>query len=390
MTLNQTNRISVLDALRGFALITIMILHNLEHFDMLTTPTNLPQWMLTLDQVIYKSMFFLFAGKAYSIFALLFGVTFYIQHHNQAKKGNDFRARFAWRLTLLLLFGIINSAIYQGDILTIYALLGFTLIPFAKASNKVIFGCVILLIIQPLEIYHLVQGLLDPQNELANPASWAYFGKMKEYIPDGSVGEVIVGNLSNGKKAVYLWSFENGRFFSITALFLLGFLLGRKKRFVWSKEVRAFWVKTLKIASIVFVPLWLLNFYLPKMISSQPILRPLLVIESSWMNLSFMFILVAGFTILFHETKAQSRLSVFSPVGKMSMSNYIFQSLMGASIYYGFGLGLYDKTGGTYCFFIGITLSIVLIALSTWWARHHKRGPLEQIWHNLTWINKKN
>ncbi|MCL3781321.1 DUF418 domain-containing protein [Prolixibacteraceae bacterium JC049] len=385
----ETKRISVLDAIRGFALIAIMILHNLEHFDMLHTPTDLPQWMLTLDQIIYKGIFFLFAGKAYSIFALMFGVTFYIQYQNQAKKGNDFRVRFAWRMILLLLFGIINSAIYQGDILTIYALLGFMLIPFARLNNRVILGFAVFLLLQPLEIYHLIEGLLHPQKELSNPVSWAYYAKMQEYIPHGSIIEVIKGNLTNGKKAVYLWSYGNGRFFSIVALFLLGYLLAKKQLFIWNDRVKAFWKKALKIAAIVFVPLWILEIYIPDIISSEAILRPLKVIESSWINLAFMFILLSGFMLLFHTTKAQSKLSVFSPVGRMSMSNYILQSFMGASIYYGFGLGLYDSTGATHCFLIGLALSMVLIGLSSWWTKHHKRGPLEQIWHNLTWIKKK-
>ena len=132
----STERIQVVDALRGFAIVAILLLHNLEHFDVWYLPEGFPSWLISLDKGIWDTMFFLFSGKAYGIFAVLFGFTFYIMQHNQAKKGKDFRLRFAWRLLLLLGFGIINSAFYQGDILTIYALLGFTLIPVAKLSNK--------------------------------------------------------------------------------------------------------------------------------------------------------------------------------------------------------------------------------------------------------------
>jgi len=129
-------RLHVVDALRGFAIISIMLLHNIEHFDWYYLPPNLPDWMIHVDKGIWDTLFFLFGGKSYAIFALLFGLTFFIQSNNQKKKGKDFRVRFAWRLVLLCVFGIFNSCFFQGDILFIYAIIGFTLIPVAKWSNS--------------------------------------------------------------------------------------------------------------------------------------------------------------------------------------------------------------------------------------------------------------
>ena len=84
-----------MDALRGFAIVSILLLHNLEHFDYYYFPPNLPEWIKSLDKIIWDSLFFLFSGKSYAIFALLFGLTFFIQSDHQAKKGKDFRGRFA-------------------------------------------------------------------------------------------------------------------------------------------------------------------------------------------------------------------------------------------------------------------------------------------------------
>src|SRR5574344_2173125 len=116
MLINQnSSRLYVVDALRGFAIISIMLIHNLEHFDYYFLPENLSPCMKALDKQVWDVLFFLFAGKSYAIFALLFGLTFFIQSDNQAKKGKDFRGRFAWRLVLLLVFALINSAFYEGD-----------------------------------------------------------------------------------------------------------------------------------------------------------------------------------------------------------------------------------------------------------------------------------
>ena len=120
----SSQRLDVVDCLRGFAIVSIMLLHNIEHFDLYFTPANLPAWMVALDKVIWDSAFFLFGGKSYAIFAMLFGVTFFIQFNNRAQRGEDFRLRFAWRLVLLLMFGLVNSLFYEGDILSIYAVLG--------------------------------------------------------------------------------------------------------------------------------------------------------------------------------------------------------------------------------------------------------------------------
>jgi len=378
-------RLQVVDALRGFAIISIMLLHNIEHFDFYFSPSNLPTWMPALDKGIWDTLFFLFGGKSYAIFALLFGLTFFIQSDNQKEKGKDFRGRFAWRLLLLLGFGIINSAFYEGDILTIYAILGFTLIPVAKLNTKTVFWIAAILMFQPYEWWNVIAGIQHPELQLSEPASWKYFGRAGEYITKNSFVNTIAGNLTNGKTAVVLWSWEMGRIFQNISLFMLGMLAGRRKLFVSSPESTRFWTKTLLISVILFIPLFISKNNIHNWISSIAIHTPLQTIISSWSNFAFMLILVSTFVISFEKLSGRG-LSIFSPYGKMSMSNYIMQSILGSIIYYGFGLGLYKYAGATYCLLIGLGLALIQGLFSTWWMKKHKQGPLESIWHKLTWI----
>ena len=83
-------RIEVVDALRGFAVIAMLLVHSVEHFIYPVYPDveNQAAWLTTLDKSTFTLTFGLFAGKAYAIFALLFGFTFHIQFSNQQKKGN--------------------------------------------------------------------------------------------------------------------------------------------------------------------------------------------------------------------------------------------------------------------------------------------------------------
>lgn len=387
---HNISRIHVIDALRGFAIVSIMLLHNMEHFDYYFIPADLPAWMTTLDKAIWDSFFFLFAGKSYAIFALLFGLTYYIQSKNQESAGRDFRFRFGWRMILLLGFGLINSAFYQGDILSIYAIIGLFLIPVSAMSTRTLAIIAGVAMLQPAEWLHFFMSLNHPVVKLSDPVSWSYFGKMGEYIAGPSFINTVKGNLTNGKTGVFFWNWENGRVFQIYSLFLLGMLAGRLSLFIRTEESQKFWYKSLMISGFLFIPLFLTKTMLPQWIDYESISRPLITIVSSWTNFSFMLVLVSGFVLLFRMERFNQMLQVFSPLGRMSLTNYIMQSIIGSFIYYGFGLGLYKYTGATHSLIIGLGLVILQIYFSKWWFSKYKLGPLESIWHRLTWLRSQN
>ena len=104
-------RVDVADVLRGLAVMGIIILHSIEHFNFYSFPDTVPcEWMKFTDKAIWNGLFFVFSNKAYAIFALLFGFSFYIQDNNQQRRGKDFRLRFIWRMALLFIIGQFNAA----------------------------------------------------------------------------------------------------------------------------------------------------------------------------------------------------------------------------------------------------------------------------------------
>ena len=163
-TLKTTERLGVVDALRGFALLAIVLLHNLEHYNLfLPLDYTLPAWLQTIDKYAWDTMFFLFAGKAYATFSLLFGFSFYIQFHNAEKRGTDFRGRFAWRMCLLFLFAQLHALFYNGDILLLYAVVGFALIPVCKLKDKTVFWIAAILLLQPYEWGRAIYAMINPE-----------------------------------------------------------------------------------------------------------------------------------------------------------------------------------------------------------------------------------
>jgi uncharacterized protein len=386
LPLSKSPRLEVVDALRGFAIMAIMLLHNLEHFDFYYTPEYLPGWMKVLDKRIWDILFFLFSGKIYAIFALLFGLTFYIMFSNQARKGKDFRGRFIWRSFLLLLFGIINSMFYQGDILLFYAILGVSLVVVCKWSDKAVLITAIILLLQPLEWIKLVQIVNDPSFVATDPLSWTYFGKMEGYITGSSFLDLVKGNLINGKTAVILWTYENGRILQTPAIFMLGMLLGRNNLFATTETSKKFWKKVLVFAVSIFAILFAFKMIIPTLIPREATSDELIIILSSLANFAFMFVWVSAFVLMFQKNAVYRVLTKLEVFGKMSLTNYVMQSIVGSFIYYGFGLGLYKYTGATMSLLIGITLFLLQITFCRWWMKSHTHGPLEGIWHKLTWI----
>ena len=85
--LAKSPRIEVVDALRGFAVMAIMLLHNIEHFNFYDFPTASSAFMEAMDKGIWETLFFLFSGKAYAIFSLLFGLSFFIQYNRLFQRG---------------------------------------------------------------------------------------------------------------------------------------------------------------------------------------------------------------------------------------------------------------------------------------------------------------
>lgn len=380
-------RIEVVDALRGFAIMSIMLLHNVEHFEYYHLPESFPDWLVALDKIVWDSLFFLFGGKSYAIFALLFGFSFYIQNDNQVKKGNDFRGRFFWRMMLLLVFGMINTAFYQGDILTLYAFLGLILIPVVNWSNRAVFITAVILMLQPLEWARCIYYVLNPDYVAPPNLSNAYYESIGNFMKNGSFMDYVIGNLTLGKIASLLWSWENGRFFQAPALFMLGMLLGRKQMFTATVENIQFWKKVLRYAIILFVPLYLLKTNIATLVTRVTMSNKLSVIFSSWSNFAFMCVIVSVFVLLYQKESVVGTLAKLIPFGKMSLTNYIMQSMIGSFIYYRYGLGLFEYTGATYCLLIGIVLFFIQLSFCTWWLKTHKQGPLEYIWHKATWIS---
>lgn len=383
----KSPRIEVVDALRGFAVMAIILVHNVEHFIFPVFPENPPAWLNVLDQGVLNVVFSLFAGKAYAIFALLFGFTFYIQSNNRRRQGKDFGYRFLWRLVLLAGFATLNAAFFPaGDVLLLFVVTGLVLFIVRNWSDKAVFIAAVLFLLQPVEWYHYIVSLINPAHQLPDLKVGEMYAEVAEYTKSGEFWPFIWENITLGQKASLMWAVNAGRFFQTAGLFLLGFYIGRKQFFVSSESNSLFWTRVLIVSAVAFAPLYSLKELI--MQGGSPIVQQTAgTAFDMWQKLAFTLVLVASFVLLYRNTKFSKAVGGLRFYGRMSLTNYISQSVIGALIYFPIGLYLAPWCGYTLSLLIGILTFMLQVMLCRWWLDRHSQGPLEYVWHRWTWLS---
>lgn len=379
-------RVEVADVLRGLAVMGIILLHSIEHFNFYSFPDTTGQsaWLTFTDKAVWDGLFFLLGGKAYAVFALLFGFSYFIQYDNQRMRGHDFRLRFCWRLILLFLIGNLNAMFFTAEVLVLYSLVGFILPLTCKMKDKWVFILACILLIQPLPLYYTLRACFDPAFVTPALPTGDLWGATFEVQSHGTFWETVRVNLWEGQLASLAWAWDNGRVFQTAALFLLGFLAGKRGLFL--KENLKIWNKVLCGSLLAFFPLYGLGNMLPGFIDNPSIRTPLLLIISSLYKFAFMLLLVSAILFAYYRTRLQRRLAQIVPYGRMSLTNYITQSIFGSLLFYNWGFGLHDDLGITASFLTGILLFILQFSFCRWWMAHHSHGPMEYLWKRATWL----
>ena len=365
-------RIDVADALRGIAVAGIILYHSVEHFDIFTKKPI--AHTLPCDDLVGQVMEWLLSGKMYGIFAMLFGLSFFIMNDNQQQKGRVFSGRFAWRMCLLFMFGLINVAFFDGDILMLYAVYGLLLIPVSFLPSRAVWCIIGLLAIQPVELFCLLTDVTIDHTRL--------FDKYYQTIAlheDGTFWENAVNNLRYGFELNLRYNVYSERLTQLLCFFILGMQLGRQRLFYREGNNLRIWYVVLAISVIVimalsFVDFGVLDLWLTPIYNLFILLMIVSAVVSAWYAFK-------------RVRKVLKHLCVF---GRMSLTNYLLQSVVGCYIFYGYGLSFYRRVGITYAVLIGFGMVVCQYLFCRWWFRSHTRGPLESLWKKLTWIKTTN
>ncbi|WP_299766494.1 DUF418 domain-containing protein [uncultured Dokdonia sp.] len=394
MSSSKLPRIEIIDALRGFALAGILICHMVEQYLGAGAPPNHNEAVSVLlsDQIIDGFIGIFMRGKFLALFSFLFGLSFFIQMDNGAKKGKAFGGRFLWRLLVLLAIGYIHSLFYRGDILTIYAMLGILLIPFYKANNKWVLGVAALLFLGlgRYSVFYLTKGehlFLD-----VNPMDMesTHVADYYNILKNGSILDVFATNSWQGHLDKMNFQYGIfGRGYFTFAFFLIGLYVGRSGFFTRFRESKKFTKKVLIYSLILFVVSLGISAGAFMSMAQEPQMN-------SWTamiglsgydlnNVAMTFIYLSLFVMLYRKMKVEKWLVKLAPYGRMALTNYVMQSILGTLLFYGWGFGFLGFIN-TFTFLIAIVLIILQVWVSKIWLQHYKYGPLEWVWRSLTFF----
>lgn len=395
-------RISVLDALRGFALLGVILMHMLQHFGVASMPSQIGVLQFpVLDSIIQWIGSNVIMGRFINIFAFLFGMSFFIQMDSAAKKGIDFRKRFVWRMIILLFLGLLIHSFYNVEILSVYAIFGLLMLPLYKVKNWILLILFSFLLLGGPRLIQTIHHNINLASEQEIASEQLTNFQTPRDLPEHLKSPSFLNSAKHNYeerllgKINYQFGFV-GRGYLTFALFVLGLLVGRIRFF----ELLEIHRKKNLLLFIGFVLATILASWIQNLLSPLN-LRILFRPEGEYISTSllvakalddigmvlFSCALAMGFILLYKAKGFGKYLEVLAPYGRTGLTNYVMQGLIGSLIFSLWAFGpIFGNMGDSALFVIGIAIYIVQGVISKYWLKYFLYGPLEWLWRSATYL----
>ena len=386
-TQQALGRIHIIDAIRGLAVLGILFanIHSWSGYKFISYEDIAALPFYELDSVFLKLHYWLVDGKFYAIFSILFGAGFGLQYVKNQQNQPPFLKTYRRRLSFLLLFGVLHSLCWSGDILTLYALLAFVLVMLRNVSVERLLPLALGL----LAFFALPQLLMlifaEPAAAKVALAHKTYADMSPEQLTatfgQGSIVQAFAANLHN---VYWRWLdfLPNGRISRVLGLFVLGFYLARSGYFVTA----IYSIKRLAIYLLLGLSLTALARLTETNISKwavsveDALLKVTLVAGQVFLALAYMALLAQ----VFKRQAGETILYPLTLIGRMAFTNYLMQTVLGIIIFYGVGLGHWGSMGLAQLWGLALALYTGQVIFSCLWLRCYKQGPVEWLWGGLT------
>ena len=395
-----SERNPVLDMVRGFALMGILIM-NMPAFSnsMFAEADGSHLWPGRADQIAEGLREMLFSGKFNSMFSMLFGIGFTLQFARMQRSDPEHATRiYLRRLLVLAVLGVLHAAVFWGgDVLHVYAILGIVLLfGLRHASDRTLIALMGLCLLYPvisglLRLFVMTPDLVAARVAIAKgfeAADNATFGHGTFWQAAALHARELAFFYSDPLAA---WNFFG--FYVLMALtMLLGLLAGRRR---WPDRIAELMPQLRKVHVWALVvglacgATFTIIFELNRTPGPSPI--KLLGGVAYWLSrLGMMIFYVLTIVRLAQHPAWARRFAPIAAAGRMPLTNYLMQTAICTVLFYGWGFGLWGKVGPA----AGLVLSLAIFFLiqvpwSIWWLSRHDRGPLEALWSRLTYGRPK-
>ena len=386
-------RIEILDVLRGLAVGGILI-GNMQWFSGYGfVPPALAAQTPIADQITHFLVHFFVEGKFYSIFSFLFGFGFALQLARAEERGDLKASLFKRRLFWLLVIGLAHAyLLWAGDILSIYAGMGFLLILFRRKTNRSLlkwaFALLAIPILTYLLLYILFIAFVPPEAGAQLEAGRVdFWHEAVRKVQQSSYLQIITDFNLNYIVGRYLSLLFEMRLPKLLAMFLLGFYAYRRGFFqnlsLHQPLIRRVLVYGLALGLVG-------NLAFAALAGKEAVLPPTLagiagVISYAFGVPALALFYVALVAALWQKAVWRRRLAFLAPVGRMALTNYLLQSVICLSIFYGYGLGQFGRVGARAATLLAFAIFLFQVVLSALWLKYFSYGPMEWIWRQLTY-----
>jgi uncharacterized protein len=351
--LAPADRLAALDILRGLALFGVMAINVVFEFRVSIFAQFLPPGTITspVDRAVETVLDQVVSLKAFALYSLLFGVGLAIQFDRLAGKGRT--VLLVRRLLVLLAIGLVHlTLIWNGDILTEYALAGLIVLPFLSGPRWLLATGGLLFLGLYLSFY--LSRLLPLPN-----ATWmaAHIAEAGRVYGTGGFTDVLSFRIAELRAIapLHVWVFPR-----TLALFLFGTLIWRTAVLQRAADNRG-------------------------LLFCSALAGFVLTIDAG-RALSTVTLAIAygALIIAIVSTPFGARLLGWAaPLGRMAFTNYLAQSLIFGFLFYGYGLGFFGRLGASTALAFGVAVYVAQVIFSRWWLKRYQFGPVEWLWRTL-------
>jgi uncharacterized protein len=388
-------RIEVLDAIRGFALLGIFIMNmpvfNSSLFFGSGSEGLWPHWWDRGTETVREVIF---SGKFNSMFSMLFAIGFTIQLERlEAREPQRATQIYLRRLFWLFVFGVIHGCVFwAGDVLHMYALLGLVLLALRRVPDRVIAAVIVACLLFPAIMGTIRIATTTPeeiqatialtqQAVTADNAAFGHGGFLDAVRRSTADMRLFYEHpLRIGMVAAYVQ-------FLTTVLF--GLLLGRR-RFFQNVATQLPLVRRAQWWSLAIGLLAGIGFMAWRNVVDDPmqpsVWRILAGTGYVVCRVSIMIFYVATIVRAVCNERWRQRLAPVTLAGRMPLTNYLLQTLIGVTLFYNWGFGLWGKVGPALDLVLAVAIFFVIqVPLTRWWLNRFQQGPMEYLWRVLTY-----
>lgn len=380
-TMKKQPRVHAIDGMRGFSLFGILLANLLIFQYGLFGKDYIELFgMSSFDQSVYTFIKVAIEDSFMPIFTFLFGYSLMMMRGSLANKQLRIKWHLFRRSILLLVFGILHATyLWEGDILFVYGLMGICLLVFVNRQAKtiLIWACLLFTFFVVVSLPFLEEGDLFDSHTVHT-----YVDKTTSIYGQGTYSEIkdhrnnaedplsdMMEDSMVGIAALFMMPVM------IAPMFLLGMYAGAKEWLLRPKDAE----RGCKIGAFLCLPL---GFGL-KTYAYYAGVEGLFSLGGTVLALGYM----CSIGLLYAKLKKNLLLQLFEKAGKLSLTNYIMQTIICTTIFYGYGIGLFGKLGMAGAFVLGVFIFGLQMIASSFYLRHFRYGPLEKILRMGTYLS---